>query len=98
MPMMILRSIAARRNSGEFLSGARASASARCDAALEAAVSSHCATSNGEYLPVRCFFRDSTTNSLIVENICGSRELTLPKTLGAGVSLYGEGFEASTID
>src|SRR5690348_3651510 len=98
MPIWILRSIAARRNSGEFLSRTRVSASDKCVAARSAAASSHCATSSGEYFPLGSFLITPATYSLIVEKSCGSSGLTLAKTLGDGVSEYGEGFEASTID
>jgi hypothetical protein len=41
----------------------------------------------GEYLPPRWAVSNSAAKSSIRENSCGSRGLTLPKTLGAGVSV-----------
>src|SRR6185437_6907844 len=98
IPIWIFKSITARRNSGEFLSRARASASDKYFVAPSAAASSHCATSSGEYFPLRALLTTSAAYSLIVEKSCGSSGLTLPNTLGDGVSEYGEGFEAPTID
>src|ERR1700722_8840147 len=81
----MLASIAIRRNSGVFC----AEVCASCVAAVCAKSSSHCATSTGEYLPLRSPLSSSSANPLTVENNCGSNGLALPNVLGAGVSLYG---------
>src|SRR5882724_11925239 len=64
--------------------------------ALSARSSSHCATSIGEYLPLRSPLSSSSAKSLMREKSCGSRGLVFAKTLGDGVSEYGFLRRAST--
>jgi hypothetical protein len=47
----------------------------------------HCATSIGEYRALRSPLSNSSAKSLMRENNWGSSGLTLPNTLGAGVSV-----------
>jgi len=86
-PIMIRTSSSIRRNSGDVrdLTFARATTSASLEAA--AIVSSHCATSTGEYFGFGLPASRSCVNSTTVEKICGSSGLTVPKHRGAGVSL-----------
>src|ERR1035441_8848688 len=52
----------------------------------------------GEYWRLRSPCNSPSAKSLMRENNCGSKGLTFPKTLGAGVSLYGPGCAASKSD
>src|ERR1039457_2620782 len=52
----------------------------------------------GEYCPLRSPCSSPSAKSLMRENNCGSKGLILPKTLGAGVSVYGPERPPSTSD